>query len=99
MVDSEQITSRSSLASHSHIRAIMVRMVLAHARPPLAMVTQGAWHGMSATALATTVGCSNDAEVLGGLLSMFDSHEFVFARWVGRYLWLYVSSFILGYYD
>ena len=43
----------------------------------------GAWHGTSATAPATTVGCTNDAEVLDGVLSMLDAHEFVFARLMG----------------
>ncbi|KAF8496216.1 hypothetical protein F5888DRAFT_1706478 [Russula emetica] len=40
----------------------------------------GAWHGTSASAPATTVACTNDAEVLEGVLGALDSHEFVFAR-------------------
>lgn len=40
----------------------------------------GAWHGASASAPATTVACTNDAEVLEGVLGALDSHEFVFAR-------------------
>jgi hypothetical protein len=43
----------------------------------------GAWHGTSAAAPATTVGCTNDAEVFDGVLSVLDSHEFVFARLMG----------------
>ena len=43
----------------------------------------GAWHGTSAAAPATTVGCTNDGEVLDGVLSALDSHEFVFARLMG----------------
>ena len=40
----------------------------------------GAWHGTSASAPATTVPCTNDAEVIEGVVGALDSHEFVFAR-------------------
>ncbi|KAF8462662.1 hypothetical protein DFH94DRAFT_831793 [Russula ochroleuca] len=43
----------------------------------------GAWHGTSADAPATTVPCTNDAEILEGVLGALDSHEFVFARLMG----------------
>ncbi|KAH9965648.1 hypothetical protein BJV74DRAFT_869879 [Russula compacta] len=43
----------------------------------------GAWHGTSATAPATTVACTNDTEVLDGLLGVLDTHDFVFARLMG----------------
>ena len=43
----------------------------------------GAWHGTSASAPATTVPCTTDAEVLDGILSVLDTHEFVFARLMG----------------
>jgi RNA exonuclease 1 len=43
----------------------------------------GAWHGTSPAAPATTVACTNDAEVLDGVLSVLDTHEFVFARLMG----------------
>ncbi len=43
----------------------------------------GAWHGMSASAPATTVACTNDAEVLDGVLGALDTHEFVFGRLMG----------------
>ncbi|KAH9958157.1 hypothetical protein BC827DRAFT_1362457 [Russula dissimulans] len=43
----------------------------------------GAWHGMSASAPATTVACTTDAEVLEGVLGVLDSHQFVFARLMG----------------
>ena len=37
---------------------------------------------MSASAPATTVACTNDAEVLDGVLGALDTHEFVFGRLV-----------------
>ncbi|KAH9022196.1 hypothetical protein EDB85DRAFT_1895320 [Lactarius pseudohatsudake] len=37
----------------------------------------GAWHVSSATPPATTVACTNDADVLDGLLGALNSHEFV----------------------
>ena len=40
----------------------------------------GAWHGTSAAIPITTVACTNDAEVLEGVLGAMDTHEFVFAR-------------------
>ena len=43
----------------------------------------GAWHGTSATAPATTVACTSDAEVLDGLMGALDSHEFIFWRLTG----------------
>ena len=43
----------------------------------------GAWHGTSASAPATTVPCTTDAEVLDGILGALDTHEFVFARLMG----------------
>jgi RNA exonuclease 1 len=83
MVSSGRITSRSWLASHARIRDTMVQMVPARGRRSLTTVILV--HGMvtSAAAPATTVRCTNDAEVLDGVLSVLDSHEFVFARLVG----------------
>ncbi|KAI0249684.1 hypothetical protein BJV78DRAFT_1394638 [Lactifluus subvellereus] len=43
----------------------------------------GAWHGTSASAPATIVLCTNDMEVLDGVLDVLDRHEFVFARLMG----------------
>ena len=43
----------------------------------------GAWHGTSASAPATTVPCTTDAEVLDGILGALNTHEFVFARLTG----------------
>ncbi|KAI0247771.1 hypothetical protein BJV78DRAFT_1285278 [Lactifluus subvellereus] len=43
----------------------------------------GAWHGTSTSAPATTVPCTNDTEVLDGVLGVLDAHEFVFARLMG----------------
>ena len=43
----------------------------------------GAWHGTSASAPATTVPCTTDAEVLDGILGALNTHEFVFARLMG----------------
>ncbi|KAI0248416.1 hypothetical protein BJV78DRAFT_799137 [Lactifluus subvellereus] len=43
----------------------------------------GAWHGTSASAPATTVPCTNDTEVVDGVLGVLDAHEFVFARLMG----------------
>ncbi|KAI0293180.1 hypothetical protein B0F90DRAFT_1670908 [Multifurca ochricompacta] len=43
----------------------------------------GVWHGTSAAAPATTVSCTNDAEVVDGVLRVLDAHEFVFARLMG----------------
>ena len=40
----------------------------------------GAWHGTSAATPTTTVACTNDAEVLEGVLGAMDTHEFGFAR-------------------
>ena len=43
----------------------------------------GAWHGTSASAPATTVPCTTDAEVVDGIIGALDTHEFVFARLMG----------------
>ena len=43
----------------------------------------GAWHDTSASAPATTVPCTTDAEVLDGILGALNTHEFVFARLTG----------------
>ena len=43
----------------------------------------GARHCTSAIAPATTVACTNDAEVVDGLPRAQDSHEFVFGRLMG----------------
>lgn len=43
----------------------------------------GAWHGTSASAPATAVPCTTDAEVLDGILDSLHTHEFVFARLMG----------------
>ena len=43
----------------------------------------GAWHGTSASAPATTVPCTNDTEVLDGVLGVLGAHEFVFAGLMG----------------
>ena len=51
-------------------------MIVDHGNP-------GAWHGTSASAPATTVPCTTDAEVLEGILGALDTHEFVFARLMG----------------
>ena len=43
----------------------------------------GAWHDTSASALAMTASCMNDAEVPDGVLGALDEHEFVLARLMG----------------
>jgi hypothetical protein len=43
----------------------------------------GTWHGTSVLAPVTTVPCTNDTEVLDGVLGALDAHQFVFARLVG----------------
>ncbi|KAH9044882.1 hypothetical protein EDB84DRAFT_1558957 [Lactarius hengduanensis] len=43
-------------------------------------VKSGAWNGTSATASATAVVCSNNAEVLDGLLGVLDAQGIVFGR-------------------
>ena len=42
-----------------------------------------AWHDTSASVLATTIACKNNAEVPDGVLGALDTHEFVYARLMG----------------
>ncbi len=72
--DYEPILGRIARSqSHSHSGGGARTAIVDHGNP-------GAWHGASATAPATTVACTSDAEVLEGVLDSVDSHEFVFAR-------------------
>jgi len=73
--DYEPILARIA-RTHFHSGASARAAIVDHGSP-------GAWHGTSASAPATTVACSTDAEVLEGVLGALDSHEFVFARLMG----------------
>jgi hypothetical protein len=82
MVSSGRITSQSLPGLHAHIGAITDRMAAVPALRSSTTVTRA--HGtVRLPRPATTVGCMNDAEVVDGVLSMLDSHEFVFARLMG----------------
>ncbi|KAI9440292.1 hypothetical protein BJY52DRAFT_1229499 [Lactarius psammicola] len=52
----------------------------------------GTRHGTSATALATTVACVNDAEVLDRLLKVLNSHECTFEQLMGVFVAFYYGN-------
>lgn len=74
--DYEPILARVARSLHGPNGSAARAAIVDHGNP-------GAWHGTSATAPATTVACTNDAEVLDGLLGVLDTHDFVFARLMG----------------
>src|SRR6266404_1572203 len=73
-VDYEPILARiAGSKSHSHSGGGARTAIVDHGNPD-------AWRGTSASAPATTVACTSDAEVLKGVLDSLDSHESVFVR-------------------
>jgi len=68
--------ARSHSRSHGPNGEGVRTAIVDHGKP-------GAWHGTSASVPATTVPCTNDTEVLDGVLGVLDAHEFVFARFMG----------------
>jgi len=82
--DYEPILGRIARSqSHNHSGGGIRTAIVDHGNP-------GAWHGTSASASATAVACTSDAEVLEGVLDSVVSHELVFAR-------LMALADVLGY--
>ncbi len=80
---SEFRTDYEPILRASHPLEAKVQMETAHARQSFTTAGPGAWHGTSASVPATTVVCTNNAEVPDGVLGALDTHEFVYARLMG----------------